>query len=117
MADLTYNDVARAVTDGLRNLQNEVSRISSSVGNVDRQAQLIDDIQRQLQAVEQKIDRQANDSADIDRLLNDMASLRQDIQNTNNRLMSIERFCQDISKYLQAFSQTTDDGFRSSNEG
>lgn len=118
MADLTQKDVARAVQDGLRNIQSDITRLSSAVSKVDSQAQWIDDIQRAVQSNSQKMDRVTSNQTDLKRIVADVTDLRREIQGVASRIANIERFCQDTSRYLQELSHqksTDDDGFRSSN--
>ncbi|HEX6258831.1 MAG TPA: hypothetical protein VFZ48_05100 [Candidatus Saccharimonadales bacterium] len=108
MSDLSYNDVQRAVQDGVRNVQSDVQRLVNDMSNVSQQAQLIDDISRdvqelhrfmmQLQPKIDTIERSVTDANDDQRIM----SMQNDIQELKNRFSSIERFAQQMSNYMQA---------------
>lgn len=80
MADLTYNDIQRAAQDAVRNVHQDVQRLSALVGSVQDQTQYIDDIQRDLQ--------------NLQRVQSDIVELKQ-------RIVNIEKFCSDMGNYFR----------------
>lgn len=57
MADITYQDVQRAVQEATRGIQNDLQRLSNTITTIANQAQFIDDLQRSVQELRQEIDR------------------------------------------------------------
>ena len=103
MADLSYSDVQRAVQDGLRNMQSDVQRLQNQVSIISQQSQFIDDIQavvQQLYAQLSRIERQSQGHNPRTEL--GTAQLTRDVQELKARFTAIERFCLDMSKYMQA---------------
>lgn len=96
MADITYQDVQRAVQDGTRNLQADVQRMSHDISAVSSQAQLIDDLQRALQQLQTEIQRHDPRSEAS------MQQLVRDVQELKIRFETVERFCREMSEYFRA---------------
>ncbi len=96
MADLSYQDVQRAVQDGTRNLQSDVQRLSNDMSSVVPQAQLIDDLQRALQQLQSEIQRHDPRSEAS------MQQLVRDVQELKIRFEAVERFCREMSEYFRA---------------
>lgn len=95
MAELTQGDVQHAVQDGIRNLQSSVQRIAN-------QTQQIEYLQRSIQAIQ-------NEVATIERLQMQSANTDQRLLTVVNgihelriRMENIERFCGEMSAYMQA---------------
>ena len=96
MAELSYQDVQRAVQDAVRNLQGDVQRLSSGLSSVAQQAQLIDDIQRSIQALQSETLRHDPRSEQT------MQQVTKDLQELKIRFEAVERFCRDMSDYFRA---------------
>lgn len=108
MADLSYQDVQRAVQDGTRNLQGDVQRLSNDMSGVVSQAQLIDDLQRALQQLQSEIQRHDPRSEAS------MQQLVRDVQELKMRFEAVERFCRDMSEYFRkkAAAEREDNEYR-----
>jgi len=103
MADLSYGDVQRAVQDGLRNVQADVARLSGQVSQISQQSQLINDTQalvRQLSGQLLRLERQSK--LHDPRSEQGTAQLAKDVQDLKIRFVIVEKFCLDMSKYVQA---------------
>jgi len=108
MADLSYNDVQRAVQDSMRNMQSDIQRLVNDSSNIAQQAQLIDDISRDVQElhryltqIQPNIDtilRNVTDANDDQRIM----TMQNDIQELKNRFASVEKFAQQMSNYVQS---------------
>lgn len=102
MADLSYGDVQRAVQDGLRNMQADVARLSGQVSTISQQSQFIDDIQALVQRLAGQLSRLEIQTRRHDpRSEQGTAQLARDVQDLKIRFAAVERFCQDMSKYVQ----------------
>jgi len=102
MGDLNYGDVQRAVQDGLRNMQGDVQRLGNQVAIISQQSQFIDDIQHAIQLMYAQLARLENQTRRHDpRSEQGTAQLTRDIQELKARLITVERFCLDMSKYVQ----------------
>jgi hypothetical protein len=104
MAELSYNDVQRAVQDSLRNLQVSVQRLTSNLGVVSSRSDHIEVIEtaiRDLQRTTQLMQANLNTmrvgvGADprVSQLIHDMYELKL-------RFVTIERFIQQVGTYIQ----------------
>lgn len=103
MADLSYGDVQRAVQDGLRNVQADVARLSNQVSTISQQSQLIDDIQILVQRLAGQLSRLERQTRRHDpRSEQGTAQMAREIQDLKVRFATVEKFCLDMSKYVQA---------------
>lgn len=103
MAELNYYDVQRAVQDGLRNMQADVQRLQNQVSVISQQSQFIDDIQQLVQQLFTQLARlERQTQGHNPRTELGTAQLARDVQELKIRFTAIERFCQDMSRYLQA---------------
>jgi hypothetical protein len=100
MADLSYSDVQRAVQDGLRNMQVDVQRLSGQMVTVSQQSDAIQQMVQQLYAQLARLERQSRGHNPRTEL--GTAQLARDVQELKIRFVIVERFCQDMSKYVQA---------------
>lgn len=94
MADLSQSDVQRAVQDGVRNLRSDIQRLQM-------QAQPIDDIYRQVQAIQKEvnnIERVQHQSSNVDQRL---IGVINDVHEMKLRIVNIERFCAEMSAYMR----------------
>lgn len=106
MADLTYSDVQRAVQDGLRNMQADIQRLSGQVSSISQQSQFINETQtlvRQLSTQLARLERQT--MGHNPRTEMGTAQLARDVQELKARFIIIERFCVDMSKYVERQQQ------------
>lgn len=105
MAELSYGDVQRAVQDGVRNLQQNVQRLTSNMGVVSMRADRIEnmeialrDLQRTVASLQNSVlaARQAG-GADprVTQIIHDIYELKV-------RFIAIERFAQQMSNYVRA---------------
>jgi len=102
MAELNYSDVQRAVQDGLRNMQGDVQRLSNQVAVISQQSQFIDDIQHAIQLMYTQLARLEGQTRRHDpRSEQGTAQLTRDIQELKGRFVTVEKFCLDMSKYVQ----------------
>lgn len=104
MAELSYGDVQRAVQDGLRNMQGGIQHLASQVSKSSsrsQQAQL-DNIQASLQQLDAHITRLEQQTRRHDPYSEQMmAQMNRDIQDLRSRFNTVEKFCTDMSRYVQ----------------
>lgn len=101
MAELSYGDVQRAVQDGLRNMQSGFQHLASQVSRGSQQAQL-DNLQQALQQIDAHITRLEQQTRRHDPLTEQMTTqLARDVQDLKSRFNTVERFCLDMSRYVQ----------------
>lgn len=96
MAELTYQDVQRAIQDAVRSMQADIQRLTIDLTAVSQQAQRIDDIQRSLQALQSEMSRHDPRSEQT------MQQIARDIQDLKLRFEAVERFSRDMSDYFRA---------------
>jgi len=102
MADLSYGDVQRAVQDGLRNVQADVARLGTQVSAINQQSQLIDDIHSLVQQLSNQLTRLEQRSMGHNpRTEMGTAQLSRDVQDLKTRFAAVEKFCVDMSKYVE----------------
>ena len=102
MAELSYGDVQRAVQDGLRNVQNGFQQLASQVSKGSQQSQL-DNLQQSMQQLDAHITRLEQQVRRHDPLSEQMTQqLARDVQDLKSRFNTVEKFCQDMSRYVQA---------------
>lgn len=112
MADLTHDDAVHAAQAGTRDIFNLVQRLQGQIqqmGNVQRAVNQIAAMQqqiimcnRQLQAMNERMDqltRQAGYSPESDQR---MTSLRQEMADLKGRFAAVEQFATDVSDYLRS---------------
>ena len=99
MADLTYNDVQRAVQDAMRSLQNDMQRLNNTVSTIENQAQYIDDVQREIQNLENATMRH-DPRSELS-----MQHIQADIAEMKLRIANIEKFCGEMSSYFRSKQQ------------
>lgn len=102
MAELSYGDVQRAVRDGLQNVQSGFQHLASQVSRGSQQAQM-DNLQQSIQQLNANISRLEQQMRRHDPLTEQMTmQISRDMQDLKARFVSVERFCQDMSKYVQS---------------
>ena len=99
MAEITYQDVQRAVQEATRGIQNDLQRLSNTIVTIANQAQFIDDLQRSVQELRQEVERHDP------RTELAMQQLQRDIQELKQQSEMVERLCTDISTYFHAQSE------------
>ncbi len=103
MTELSYGDVQRAVQDGLRNMQADVQRLNSQVSQISQQSQLIDRIQQTVQQLEAHVTRLSQETRRHDPISEQAtAQAARDMQDLKTRFVVVEKFCQDMSRYVQS---------------
>lgn len=103
MADLSYGDVQRAVQDGLRNMQADVARLNAQVSTISQRSQFLDDIQALVRQLSSQLSRLEGQTRRQDpRLQQGAIQLAKDVQDLKIRFVIVEKFCLDMSKYVQA---------------
>lgn len=106
MADLTYNDMQRAVQDGVRNVHNDVQRVVNDVNTISNQVQGNDAVQRALQDVQQSVQNIQSQIENISQAVNDQNTITQintvqaDTQELKMRLTSIEQSLQIVVQHI-----------------
>lgn len=102
MAELSYGDVQRAVRDGLQNMQSGFQRLASQVSRGSQQAQ-IDNLQQTVQQLSATITRLDQQMRRHDPYTEQMTTqLARDMQDLKTRFVIVEKFCQDMSRYVQS---------------
>lgn len=101
MAELSYGDVQRAVREGLQNVQSGFQHLASQVSRGSSQSQ-IDNLQQSLQQLNANISRLEQQMRRHDPYTEQMTTqLARDVQDLKVRFVTVEKFCQDMSKYVQ----------------
>lgn len=101
MAELSYGDVQRAVQDGLRTMQSGFQNLASQVSKGSQQSQL-DNLQQAMQQLDAHITRLEQRTRRHDPLTEQMTQqLARDVQELKSRFNTVEKFCQDMSRYVQ----------------
>lgn len=102
MAELSYGDVQRAVREGLQNVQSGFQSLASQVSRGSSQAQ-IDSLQQSIQQLNANISRLEQQMRRHDPITEQMTmQLARDVQDLRMRFNTVEKFCQDMSKYVQS---------------
>lgn len=102
MAELSYSDVQRAVQDGLRNMQSGFQQLANQVSRGSQQSQL-DNLQQTMQQLDAHISRlEQQVSRTAPATTQTTAQLARDVQDLKSRFGVVEKFCQDMSRYVQA---------------
>lgn len=108
MADpLNYNDMQRAVQDGIRNVQNDLQRVSNTLMTICPQIERINDIELVLRELQRStiaiqntlIAMRTGISHPVDPRLAQLAS---DVHELKVRFAVIEKFASQMSEYVQA---------------
>ena len=99
MADLTYQDVSRAVNDALKPIQGEIYKISSSLRDIANKTQYIDEMMLSLKTIQNNAGRHDPKSEMA------MQNMLREIQDLKMRFETVERFCRDMSTYYQQREQ------------
>ena len=103
MAELSYGDVQRAVRDGLQNVQSGFQRLASQVSRGAQQQAQIDNLQQTIQQLNGTISRLEQQMRRHDPYTEQMTTqLARDVQDLKARFVTVEKFCQDMSKYVQS---------------
>ncbi|NCU30880.1 hypothetical protein EOL73_02425 [Candidatus Saccharibacteria bacterium] len=109
MADLTYQDVNRAVNDALKPTQGELCKISSSLRDIANKTQYIDELMQSMRIL------QGNTNKHDPKSEMTMQNILSEIQDLKTRFDTVEKFCRDMSNYFQQKQQVEkeDEGYRS----
>jgi ParB-like chromosome segregation protein Spo0J len=110
MADLTYQDMQRAVQDGIRSMQSDMQRLTNDVAGLSqRTPQRFDDMQRDIQQLQGELSRHDPRSEQT------MQQISRDLQELKTRFEVVERFCREMSEYFRARNdeEREDKGYRS----
>jgi len=112
MADLTHDDAVHAAQAGTRDIFNLVQRLQTQIqqmGNVQRAVNQIAAMQqqlimcnRQIQAMNERMDQLARQSGYTPDPNQNMISTRQEMADLKSRFAAVERFAMDVSEYLRA---------------
>ena len=105
MAELSYNDIQRAIRDGLRSIQENVQRLTTNVGttsttNADHIGYIeatVRDMQRTTQMMQSNLNQMKIKSSADPRL----AQIAKDIYDLKVRFAAIEKFILQSGEYLQ----------------
>ena len=108
MADLSYNDVQRAVQDSTRNVQNDLQRVSNILITMSQQLERVNDIEaavRELQRTAVTLQnslinmRSGTTSRPADPRISQLTA---DVHDLRVRFAVIEKFASQMSEYVQA---------------
>lgn len=106
MSDLSYNDMQRAVQDGVRNVHSDVQRVVNDVNTIVSQVQGNDAVQRSLQDVQRAMQGIQSQVDIISQAVTDQNSsaqinaIQSDTQELKNRLTTMEQSLQTITQYI-----------------
>lgn len=109
MADLSYQDIQRAVQDGVRNMQSDTQRITSEVMNqAAKLSQRFDELQRDVTQMQSELSRHDPRSEQTTQ------QIMRDLQDLRMRFENVERFCREMSEYFRARNEADkeDQGYR-----
>lgn len=100
MADLSRDDVARAVRDGLNDLKNDLNNIRDSVNRIDQRTNDLDRSQEEIKRLADLVPRLENmTSGDkLERTVNEIAALK-------SQVGDMTQYLQQIAKYLEVLNQ------------
>ena len=99
MADLTYQDVNRAVNDALKPTQGELYKMSSSLRDIANKTQYIDEMMLSLKNIQTSAGRHDPKSEMA------MQNLTREVQDLKIRFENVEKFCREMSTYFQQRQQ------------
>ena len=100
MADISRDDVSRAVRDGLNDLKNDLNNIRDSANRIDQRTNDLDRSQEEIKRVADLVPRLENmmNGDKLDRVVNEIAVLKSQLGDTT-------QYLQQIAKYLEALNQ------------
>ncbi|EDK72482.1 hypothetical protein TM7_0389 [candidate division TM7 genomosp. GTL1] len=107
MADLQYNDVQRAVQDGIRNIQGDLQRLINDMHQAVQQIQYTDETMRMVQDIQRILQHTQPAIENMHRRINDanseqrIATVQNDLQELKHRFAAIERFAMQMSDYVR----------------
>jgi len=102
MAEVTRDDVQRAVQDGLRDVKDSMQRVLASVQRVDQRTDDLDASQREIS----ELRRLAPIIEDLNRrTVQEFDRLRLNSEDMKGRIQNMEQGIQRITEYLQAQSK------------
>ncbi|MBC7746508.1 hypothetical protein H7Y40_00835 [Pedobacter sp.] len=107
MPDLNYNDMQRAVQDGMRNVQNDLQRISNSLVAVSQQAERIDDIEIAVRDLQRAAVTLQNTLVGMKSAAGHPSDPRltqivTELHELRTRFSIVEKFAAQMSEYVQA---------------
>ena len=100
MADLSRDDVTRAVRDGLNDLKNDLNTIRDSVNRIDQRTNDLDRSQEEIKRIADLVPRLENmtNGDKLDRTVNEVTALK-------SQIGDMTQYLQQIAKYLEALNQ------------
>lgn len=99
MAELSYQDVSRAVNDALKPTQGELYKLSSSVRDIANKTQYIDELMTSIRTIQNSANQHDPKSEMA------MQNLTREVQDLKSRFEAVEKFCRDMSNYFQQRQQ------------
>ncbi len=100
MADLSRDDVARAVRDGLNDLRNDLNRIKDSAQRVDDRTNDLDRSQEEIKRLADLIPRLETLTRD-----NKIERISADVEQLKSTQAASTQYLQQISKYLESIDR------------
>lgn len=107
MAELNYGDMQRAVQDGIRNLQNDLQRVSNTLITLTPQIERIDDMEAAMRELQRSAITLQNTLIGMRGGINHpvdprISQLANDVHELKTRFGVIEKFASQMSEYVQA---------------
>ncbi len=109
MAELSYQDVSRAVNDALKPTQSEIYKLTSLVRDIANKTQYIDELMLSMKMLQGSVNKHDPKSEMA------MQNILLEIHDLKIRFDNVEKFCRDMSAYFQQRQQLEkeDQGYRS----
>ncbi len=101
MADLTYQDIQRAIKDALQNTHEEIRRVENQITSL--QYGLRQDVQQSLYRLEQESNRHDPRSEQATQ------QITQRLNDFDTRLKALEHICQNIEDFIRDHEEAYDD--------
>lgn len=114
MADLSRDDVSRAVRDGLNDIRNDVVRIRESVQRVDDRTNDLDRSQEEIKRLVDLVPRLDNMTRNdkMDRIVSDLESVKATQASTAQYLQQIAKYLETIDQLLRQPSSSEKENWR-----
>lgn len=121
MADISKDDVKRAVQDSLGDIRNDIKRMHSDVEKIERRTEDLDESQQEikrlidkLEQVSRQVEEVYHDADKIDRVIVEMSELRGQLQNSNQYLQQVSGYLGALDGRLRLHfgDEKEDEGYR-----
>lgn len=120
MADLSRDDVQRAVREGLNEFRNDIQRIRDDIQKIEQRTNDLDRTQDEIQRLIPRFEtlarqmEEVHDDADkIDRVVVEINGIKSQLQSSVGYLQQVSEYLGGVDQRLrEKFGDASDDGFR-----